>query len=386
MVPMGDAREPPPTAPIRVAHLGKFYPPARGGIERVLATLCADDSGAFDSSVLVMNTSRNTRTERVGRVKVTRVGVAASAGSVPLAPSLPFKLSGIRADVIVLHEPNPMALLAYALARPRCSLVVWYHSEVIRPRWRYRLFYEPFLEFVLRRAARIVVASPPMLDVPALAGHRAKCVTIPYGLEAKAYDATPEVLVMARGLRAQISRPVLLFVGRLVQYKGVDRLLRAASSLEADVVIVGDGPVRRELEALAKRLGMADRTRFVGDASETQLVAWYYASDVVVLPSISRQEAFGMVQVEAMLCSRPVVSTSVETGVPWVNRHGETGLCVSPGDTTELHSALGRLLNDPDLRHRLGVAGRARAKREFSAERMRRAAAEVYRKTAGGVL
>ena len=88
---------------------------------------------------------------------------------------------------MVLHEPNPMALVAYAIARPGAPLIVWFHSEVIRARWKYRLFYEPLLDRVLRRATRIIVASPPMQDVPALAAHRDKVAVIPFGLDPSGY-------------------------------------------------------------------------------------------------------------------------------------------------------------------------------------------------------
>ena len=116
-----------------------------------------------------MNRARKTTHDVVDGVPVTRVACLMTVGSVAVAPALPLQLARADADLVVLHEPNPMALLAYFVVRPRAPLVIWYHSEVVRPGWRYRLFYRPFLEFALRRAARIVVASPPMQNVPALA-------------------------------------------------------------------------------------------------------------------------------------------------------------------------------------------------------------------------
>jgi hypothetical protein len=103
----------------------------------------------------------------------------ATVGAVSVAPSLPLWLARAAADVMVLHEPNPMALLAYAIARPATPLIVWMHSEVIRTRLQYRVFYKPLLDFALRRAQRIVVASPPMLNIPALAHYQRKCTVIP---------------------------------------------------------------------------------------------------------------------------------------------------------------------------------------------------------------
>ena len=363
---------------MRILHLGKFYPPFSGGMETVLETLCRAEQCSHDSRALVMTKSPRTVHEIVGNVAVTRVGSLLTIGAVSVAPMLPLWLSRAQADLIVLHEPNPMALVAYYLARPRVPLLVWFHSEAIRPRWRYRLFYQPFLEFALRRAVRIVVAAPAMRDVPALAAHRAKCIVVPYGLDVERYEASPAVMARAQALRGGTRVPILLFAGRMVRYKGLDVLMRALPGLDVETVLVGDGPLRSSLEALATELGIADRVRFVGKVTDEELLAWYHASDAFVLPSISRQEAFGIVQLEAMLSELPVVSTDVPTGVPWVNQHERTGLTVQPGDVAALRGALARLVCDPDLRQRLGKAARARVLSQFTADHMCQAIQAVY--------
>ncbi|HLG54677.1 MAG TPA: glycosyltransferase [Vicinamibacterales bacterium] len=369
---------------LRILHLGKYYPPARGGIETVVESLCRGERPAVETRALVLNKARPTSEEVVDDVPVVRVGSVATIGAVSVAPTLPLWLARAQADVIVLHEPNPMALLAYALARPKAPLIVWFHSEVIRPRWQYRLFYEPLLAFALRRAARIVVASPPMMDVPALERYRTKCTVVPYGLNLARYEPTPQVAAKAQAIRRSVvDTPILLFVGRLVGYKGVEVLLRALPGLAAETVIVGDGPLRHSLMALAYDLGLSNRVRFVGETSDEELRAWYHACDVLVLPSVSRQEAFGMVQLEAMLAGHPVVSTDLKTGVAWVNQHESTGLIVRPGDAGELRQALTRLVADPDLRDQFGAAGRARVLELFTAEQMCRSTLSIYREVTG---
>ncbi|HEY6508919.1 MAG TPA: glycosyltransferase, partial [Vicinamibacterales bacterium] len=293
--------------PATVLHLGKYYPPERGGIETVLEALCVGADATVAPHALVLSTSRRTVREVIGRIPVTRVASLATIGAVSVTPTLPVWLRRATADVVVLHEPNPMALVACALARPSAPLVVWFHSEVIRSRWKYELFYRPFLDWALARAARIVVAAPPMREVPALAAFRDKVVVIPYGLDPTPYAHSEQPAPVP----VQSHPPTLLFVGRLVAYKGVDVLLRAMVGVRASLVLVGDGPLRRTLEALAVELGVAERVRFAGRVSDADRLAWYGRADVVVLPSVSRQEAFGMVQVEAMLSGRPVVCTSL---------------------------------------------------------------------------
>lgn len=352
-------------AVVRVLHLGKHYPPERGGIETVLESLCRGSADDVSAAAVVLNTRARTEHEVRDGVAVTRVARWASVGAVSVTPSLPFWLARQRADVIVLHEPNPMALVAYALVRPATPLIVWFHSEVIRPAWRYRLFYQPLLRIALRRAARIIVAAPPMRDVPALAPYRAAVRVVPYGVD---IDPRPPGAVGPSACSSR--RPTVLFVGRLVRYKGVDVLIRAMVDVEANLVIVGDGPLRPQLEALSRGLGLDGRVRFEGRVSDDARVAWYHDADIFALPSISRQEAFGMVQLEAMGHGLPVVSTALATGVPWVNRHGETGLVVPPNDHQALAQALATLVSDPALRARLGAAGPARVRTTFDACRM----------------
>ena len=265
---------------------------------------------------------------------MTRVGTIGAAGSVPIAPGLPIELRRARADLIVLHEPNPWALLSLAMARPRAPLFVWFHSEVVRPRLQYALFYHPLARTVYKRARRIVVSSPALGEqAAALAPYRDRIAVIPFGIDVSRWEATPGVRARAAAIRAESGgRPLVLFAGRMVPYKGVDVLLRALAGIDAAAVIAGDGPLRSEWMARARELGLADRIRFPGEVSHEELAALYHACDVFVLPSVTRAEAFGYVQLEAMACAKPVVSTRVPSGVSWVNRDGETGLTVAPGD------------------------------------------------------
>jgi rhamnosyl/mannosyltransferase len=280
-------------------------------------------------------------------------------------------MRSLAADLVVVHEPNPTAIVAHALARPRVPLVFFVHAEVVRPAWRYKTFYRPFLRRMLHRASRIIVTSPRMKDIAAeLAPFREKVVPVPLAMDADQHAVTPEIASRMREIREESPAPLALFVGRLVPYKGVDVLLRSLPDTCARAVIVGDGPLRPMLEQQARDLGVAGRVRFAGNASSDELTALYNACDLFVLPSVTRQEAFGMVQLEAMSCRKPVISTRLPSGVPWVNQDGETGLIVPPGDASALGSAVRTLLTDPQLRRRMGAAGRHRVETEFSVERL----------------
>jgi glycosyltransferase involved in cell wall biosynthesis len=369
---------------MKVLHVGKYYPPIPGGMERVLQLLCEGERRQVDSRVLVAGTGRTTVHEVRNGVPVTRAGSLAMIGSVGLSAALPVELLGTPRDITVLHEPNPVALVSDCVTLGRGPLVVYFHSEVVRAEWKYTLLYRPFLRRVLDRAARIIVASPSMAEgAEQLATYRNKCVVIPYGIDPAPLAATPAVRARAASLRGELGAPLVLFTGRLVPYKGVDVLLRSMSSVDARLVVAGDGPLRGALEAQA-RATCGGRVTFAGTVGDEELTALYHACDVFVLPSVTRAEAFGLVQIEAMACGKPVVSTSVPSGVPWVNQHQVTGLVVPPGDADALAGALRRLLADPSLRARLGEGGRGRVACEFTAVKMAERTVALYRAVLGG--
>jgi glycosyltransferase involved in cell wall biosynthesis len=365
---------------VKVLHLGKFYPPAKGGMETILALICENTAQHVQNRVIVSNSRASTVEDRYGSIEVLRVAALARVGAVAFCPRMPFALAREEADVIVLHEPNPMALVSYFLARPRGRLVVWYHSDVIRPGWRYRLFYRPFLRFALSRAARIVVSSPALgATAPELRDFQAKCQVIPFGIRASNPADVKAAMIRAGEIRREANQPIVLFVGRLVPYKGVDVLLEALTGLDAMALIVGDGPLRARLEDRARELGVAGQVRFLGSVSDDELAALYRACTIFVLPSVTRQEAFGVVQLEAMAAGKPVVSTDLGTGVGWVNRDAETGYVVPPRDAPALRDALARLLGDPALQKTMGAAAAKRISSAFTLERMIDDTLSLYR-------
>lgn len=366
---------------MKVAHIGKFYPPVAGGIERVVQSLCAVTAGRLDNRVLAFNTTSRTVTDEVDGVPVTRVGTWGAVGSVAVAPALPMHLSRIDADVLILHEPNPWALLSYAVVRPRIPLAIWFHSDVIRPALQYRLFYAPIARPAYRAARRFLVSSPALAEhATALQPFRDRVTVIPFGIDVDAWRPSESVQRRAEAIRRAAGGPVVLFAGRHVPYKGVPVLIEAAAPLGVEVVIAGDGPMRDSWSALARRQAGPARFSFPGEVDDAELRALLVACDMFVLPSVTRAEAFGYVQLEAMACGKPVISTALPTGVPWVN---ESGLVVPVNDVEALRAALASLAADQALATRVGAQGQARARAEFSMTAMGDRLVAVCRELAG---
>jgi rhamnosyl/mannosyltransferase len=166
------------------------------------------------------------------------------------------------------------------------------------------------MERVLRRADRIIASSANYLRTsPFLAPLAERCVVVPLGIDVQRFAAAdPAAVAQLRAHWGLGGEPVLLFVGRLRYYKGLDTLLRALAlmgDVPGRVVIAGDGPLYDEWQALAESLGVAWRVLFDRDLPDEQLPAAYHAAQVYVLPANSRAEAYGLALVEAMAAGLP---------------------------------------------------------------------------------
>lgn len=363
---------------MRILQIGKFWPPPFGGMETVLRDLVGELAKGAVVDVLVANHENRTTVERLGKrgilVRAASRGTAAGVSMAPGFPALLKRLLRTRAyDAVHVHLPNPLAHGALSLTGYKGKVVLQWHSDIIRQRNLLRL-YAPFMKRLLERADAIIAATPKhfasstQIDA---ARHGHKCRSIPYGINLAQFDATPEVREAAAALRDGIPGPIVFACGRHIYYKGYEHLIRAMRDVEgATLILGGKGPLTPSLRALAQSCGVADRVRFAGFIPDEDLAAYYHAADVVCMPSVEPTEAYGMVQVEAMACGKPVVCCELGNGVTWVNIHGETGLVVPPRDVPALAVALNTVLGDADLRRRLGTAGRARAEREFTLEGM----------------
>ena len=383
---------------LRVCHLGKYYPPAPGGIESHVQTIARAqaDMGVQVRVVCVNHTNHEGRdltyvrhgaTETVEEydqnVAVTRVGRSASFARLDVCPGLNKLLRGItpdNTDVIHLHTPNPTMVLALAAARPKVPLVITHHSDIVRQKLL-RLALMPFEHFVYGKAAALLSTSP---EYPSESGilrrHQERVEALPLGVDLCGHTSpTAESEAFAAELRAAHPGPIWLGVGRCVYYKSFDVAIRALVHVPGTLVIVGSGPLQDQLKQLAKDVGVSDRVVWKPYLSPAELIGAYRAATALWFPSNARSEAFGLVQVEAMGCGTPVINAAISgSGVPWVSRHDETGLTVPINDPVAFAAAAKRLLDEPGLRDRLGRAARERAVREFDHRVMARRSVEAY--------
>lgn len=361
---------------LRVLHVGKFYPPHMGGIETHLQALCSELRKHVDLRVMVSSDDGSAVEESIQGVAVSRIATRMTLASTPVCPGMIGRIRRDNSDIVHLHFPNPMAVMAYLASGHRGRLVVTYHSDLVRQKFLGAMF-EPFLNAALKRSAAIVTTSPNYLaSSPVLARFKDKCEVIPLGIPLQDFDHCDAEAVAAA--RRQYGDRLIVSVGRLVYYKGFEYLIRSMTRVEGKLLIIGDGPLRQKLTALAVELGVADRVSLLGKIGHQQLVECYHAAKVFALASVARSEAFGIAQVEAMAAGLPVVNTQLDSGVPFVSVNGQTGFTVPPSNPDELAAAINRLLGDEELRQSFGNAARLRAQQQFSLDVMAASTLRLY--------
>ena len=361
---------------MKILHVGKFYPPHMGGIETHVQVLCRELQKRAAVEVLVAGETKADEEFLDEQVKVTRVGTSFKISGAPVCPGLSGKIRRAKADIVHLHLPNPPAILSYLASGHRGPVVATYHSDIVRQQFLAKAF-DPILKLFLRKCAVVIATSQTYVETSdVLAGFADHCRIIPYGIPVRQFNEYDREKI-AR-IRERFGSRIIISVGRLVYYKGFMHLVEAMKNIDGHLLILGEGHLRGDLEQRAQAHQVADKVTFLGEIHNQDIVPYYHAADIFALPSIARSEAFGIVQLEAMACGKPVVNTSLDSGVPGVSLDGLTGLTVPPGDPEALAAAINKLLNDSALRARYGEAARVRVNEEFEQEVMLERMLELY--------
>lgn len=360
-----------------VLHIGKFYLPYRGGIESHLHALCRELTKSINVNVIVANETLRLMTSEINEVKIRRLPRLFNLSATPVCPTMSREIRRATADIIHLHLPNPFAVLAYLASGHQGRLVITWHSDIVRQKTVARML-GPLDDALLRRASAIIATSPNYVDSsPILSRNRDRCRVIPFGIDADEFRARDAEI--AGRIRQRYGDRIILGVGRMVYYKGFEFLIRAMASVRGHLLLVGEGPLQAKLERAAFDAGVRDRVTFFGRVSQEEVLGYYNAADVFVMPSVARSEAFGIAQLEAMACGKPVINTRLQSGVPFVSLDGETGITVAPAASSDLAAAINRLLDDPGLRELYGAAAARRVRTEFSVSTMVDRTLELYR-------
>lgn len=374
-------------ARMRIVHWAKYYPPEWGGTEGVTYDLAvgASESG-HDVDVVAFTRHADACQDDRG-VRVLRARVSAYIDTQPL--SVRWMREALRAareaDVLHIHAPNLIAAMILPFVPRRVATAIHWHTDLVNKGLLGRLA-RPLELIMAWRADRLLASSQLYADASdVMRRFRKKTVAIPLGIEdpvtAPCAPAPPPAIASFSA-----GRPMVLAVGRAVPYKGFEYLIRAAAQMRVDgaVVIVGTGPLEAEYRQLIAELGVSNRVMLAGRLSSEDLKSLFHAADVYVMSSAMRSEAFGIVLLEAMAHSLPIVATAIKSsGVPWVAGDGETGPIVPPRDPGAMARAIDELLTDPQKRADFALRSRARYERHFTRQKMLDAVLALYREIIG---
>lgn len=358
---------------LRILEVNKAYYPHTGGIETLVKQYAETFSNKADVRVLVCRDERGkTICETVNGIKVIRSGSLGTYFSCPLSISFirHFHHFAKNADVIHINVPFPLADLALLLSGYKGKVVVGWHSDVVKQK-KLLLFYKPIMMKFLKRADLILTATQGHIESsPYISKFREKCRVIPYGIDCNEYLKIKRKPILTEKLKNKSAIKVF-FTGRLVYYKGVDILLKAFTKIQnCELFIAGTGTLENELKQYAKSHKIDNKVHFLGFLSDDDLKCAFADCDIFVLPSVANSEAFGIVQLEAMVYSKPVINTSLPTGVPYVSIDGFSGITVKPSDPNHLAEAIKKLAENTELRNTYGQNAFKRVCEVFNSEKV----------------
>ncbi len=337
---------------MKVLHLTKYCPPYKGGIETFTFDLVKElNNLGVGADILCFN--KESKILEFNKFKIFKSKVNFKINTAPISfkyTSFFFKIYK-NYDIIHLHSPNPLGELISLFAKK--PIVIHWHSDVVRKNFLY-IPYRFLQKKVLSKASFVIVTSPNYLKASEiLQEFRKKCKVIPLGISFSRLEnsATNKLGVEDSILEKVLkeNKKIVLSIGRLVEYKGFEYLIKAAKYISNDaiILIIGNGPLYNSLRKLINKYRLNNKVFILTNVED--ITPYLKTSYVFCLPSISRAEAFGLVLLEAMYYGKPLITSHIPgSGMVFVNQKGKTGLTVPPKNPKLLAKAINSLLNSPD--------------------------------------
>lgn len=366
---------------MKIVHINKLYSQI-GGIENYLYHLTNRLAIKYKHEVTVLACNNKLKTEinQNNNLKIIKIASFPKIFRMPVSPFFPFYMKKVcDADIVHFHHPFPLAELFSLGMKFKGKVVITWHSDIINQK-RLLTYYQPFLHKFLKRADAIIATSQNYIESSSfLKYYKEKCHVIPLGVDFnrfKKYEGLNYNKI--KGIKSKFDKPLLLYIGKIRYYKGLEYLVKAMQTIDANLVIIGDGPLKENMKSMVSALYLDHKVHFFPHLPEDELYSYYYACDLFVLPSVEMSEAFGIVQLEAMACGKPVISTNLPTGVPFVNKNGYSGLIVPPQNSQALADAINLLIRDFKLRKQLGNNARIRVNEKFTTSAVAHKTMDLY--------
>jgi glycosyltransferase involved in cell wall biosynthesis len=366
---------------MKVLHFYKTYlPDTIGGLEQSINQI-ARGTSKYGVEVEVLTLSPNV-VDRV--IKVDQHLVHRCRSNFEIA-STPFSLSAFyrfrqlvdKADLVHYHFPYPFTDILHFMTRVKKPTVVTYHSDIVKQKYILKL-YRPLKLCFLNSVDHVVATSPNYLESSkVLSQIKGEVSVIPLGIDKATYpDATEEKL---KYWKERFGGKFFLFIGVIRYYKGLHILVEAMRNSDFPVLIVGAGPIEKELKMHAEKLGIRN-LHFLGFLADEDKYALLELCFAVLFPSHLRSEAFGISLLEGAMYGKPLISSEISTGTTYINIDKETGVVVPPSDPIALREAMDFLWNNPDVAREMGKKAELRYWALFTADRMAKSYVSLYQK------
>ena len=387
---------------LKVLHIGKYFPPFSGGIENFMADLlCEMSKSGVSIAAVVHNHNRHIKTKVIENYNGIRLYKAPCYGQLlyaPVSPQFPlilfYAVKEFQPDIIHIHMPNTSAF--WILLSPKLKsipIIIQWHSDVVQSNFDTRLkkaykLYKPFEQNLLKQAHTIIVASPPYLETSlALKKWRYKTVVIPLALKHKTdHIPTYKDKIWAETIWG-LNKTRVLSIGRLTYYKGHDILIEASRKLsKVKIIIVGTGELSGVIKKQISKYNFARKITLTGHIESRKLEALLLSCDCLVLSSIERTEAFGVVLLEAMRAKKPVIVSDVQgSGMGWIVKDTITGFLIPHSNPQLLSNTIKKIADNPKLRDKLGENGKSRFQKKFQIAEVANSIIKIYYECIGDI-
>lgn len=372
---------------MKIIQVAPYFQPHIGGVETHVLDISREL--AKRGHEVYVFTSQYTPNlpefETLDGIKIQRIKPFVNIFTTPVIPKLRKVLLKNPCDIVHAHIPPPFVEFFSARSRNKTKipLVLTYHCDLELPNFLNKFisgFYRrTFGHYSLIHTDKIIVTTNTYAATSRSVWHF-KPVVVPNAVNAK--DFNPEVDgSMIRKRHNLDGKKVVLYVGRIKFHKGIEYFVSAAKFFKNDTkfLIVGSGDYEPVIKDIIKNLNLEDRVILVGKVPADELALYYAACDVFVLPSLTRLEAFGIVGLEAMSSGKPVIISDIP-GVREVIKNGREGLLTPPMDIKGMAGKIKKLLDDPELRARMGKAGRKKVIEQFEISKVVNQLENIYKK------
>lgn len=369
---------------MKIVQLTPYFYPHLGGVESHVLEL-SKQLKKKGHEVLVVTTKLEGTKDRslVEGVPVKRVEPFTIQFSTPIIPDLSKSLMEEDFDILHSHSPPPLlSFFGLRNAKKRdIPFVFTYHCDMEIP----NIFGPLIVSLYMRTIGTYTVSqADKIITTTDTYGATSRVVwqedaeVIPNAVDTNRFNPNNDGSWVREKLRITDEK-LVMYVGRIVYHKGLEYFVRSAKHLGPDVkhLLVGTGEFRPELERIIEEEGLENKVMFAGRVPNKDLADYYAATDVFVLPSVSRLEAFGIVALEAMASGTPVIVSDIP-GVREVIVEGKHGLLAEPMNSRDLAGKIRTILRNPEMAEKMGKNGRKRVVNKFTWEKVADDIMEIY--------